>query len=499
MRRPWSTIRGALTALALLVPAGGFAMAAGAPSQQAGVYAFVDVHVVPMDRWRILEHQTVVVRDGVIRAIGDTADVEVPANAVRIRGEGRYLLPGLGDMYARLPVGDDVSEEELQDLLFLYLANGVTTVRQGPGEPQHTALKRRLLGGELTGPTLYVSSPPLRIDSTFTADSVEAALEAVARQQWDLVRVPEHMPREVWDWMASANGRFGLAYGGAVPDRIGLRYALATGISTVDHLDGLLEAAVADSYRHRVERTLSLPDSGVGDGDTTGSGGFASSEPEREAAVPPPPLDSLARATSPQQIRAIAGRARAAGVWMVPALRLSEIRHSSTDPDSLLSLPEMRYVSPEMRGAWVREKESAEPVDPVTARRIAEARMTAVKALNDVAGGLLVGTDSPHLFNVPGFSIHREMERMRAAGVTPYEVLIAATRNVARFASGELGESGNFGTVTEGNRADLVLVEDNPLEGLDSLRRPEGVMVRGSWLSRSELDSRLEAIAEKQR
>ena len=123
--------------------------------------------------------------------------------------------------------------------------------------------------------------------------------------------------------------------------------------------------------------------------------------------------------------------------------------------------------------------------------------MATTKALNDVAGGLVLGTDSPSLFNVPGFSVHREMELMEESAITPYEILLAATRSVARYASGELREAGNFGTVATGNRADLILVDSNPLENLATLRDRRGVMVKGRWLPRSEIEDRLQEIATR--
>lgn len=415
------------------------------PVPYPGVYAFVDVHVVPMDAWRVLEGQTVVVRDGVIREVGPVDSVPVPANAVVIQGDGRrYLLPGLGDMYARLPDGDG-DDPTLQDLLFLYLAHGVTTVRQGTGQAGQLSLKARLRREAVLGPTLYVSSPPLQYVSTFDAESMEATIAAIARSGWDLVRVPEDLPLDGWDLLAQEIEDYAIGFGGPVPDAVDISHALRSGVSTVDHLDGVVEAA----------------------------------------------------GSSIRRARAVAGKARAAGVWMVPTLSWWEMRETLRSPEELLERPEMRYVPREMRGRWVREKRALPSVDSLTSARRMAVRMATTKALNDVAGGLVLGTDSPSSFNVPGFSVHREMELMRAAGITPYEVLLAATRSVAAYAAGELGEAGNFGTVAVGNRADLILVEGNPLDDLSVLRDRAGVMVKGRWLSRAEIQARLAEIAAR--
>lgn len=465
-----------------------------------GIYAFVNVNVVPMDARRVLEGHTVVVRDGVVREMGPVDAVSIPANAVVIDGEGRrYLLPGLGDMYARLPDAD-ASGEALEDLLFLYLANGVTTIRQGTGGPGQLSLEGRLRQEEILGPTLFVTSPPLEYRPTFDADSMNAAITAVARAGWDLVRVPNTLSLEGWNLLAGEIEDYAIGFGGPVPDPVGLHHALATGVSTVDHLDGLIEAAASDALQDRIRSWHASADmTGSGtrssrDGPALGGGPTRATGSGR---LPPPPLDSLAATLSVRKARAVAGKARAAGVWMVPTLSWWEMRQSRERPEALLERPEMRYVPRETRGSWVRQKRALPFVDSLTAARTTQVRMATTKALNDVAGGLVLGTDSPALFNVPGFSVHREMELMRDAGITPYEVLLAATRSVADYASGELGESGGFGTVATGNRADLILVEENPLEDLSTLRRQAGVMVKGRWLSRAEIESRLEEIAAR--
>lgn len=166
------------------------------------------------------------------------------------------------------------------------------------------------------------------------------------------------------------------------------------------------------------------------------------------------------------------------------------------------ALPELRYVSPGLREAWRRaaaDPRATPPLEPETLQGLLEIRREAAKALNDLNAGLLVGTGSPARFTVPGASLHREMQRLEAAGIHPYEVLLTATRSVARYAAGETRESGRFGTIAPGNRADLLLVEGNPLEGLEALERRAGVMVRGRWLPADEIDRRLREIAERHR
>jgi hypothetical protein len=196
-------------------------------------------------------------------------------------------------------------------------------------------------------------------------------------------------------------------------------------------------------------------------------------------------------------MRAMAAHTRASDTWVIPTLYLWENLYRPLDVDSMLALEEMRYVPSSLRRAWADQKFGSAGEDPVTAELLVDVRHRIFRALVLSGAGVLMGTYSPQLFNVPGFSLRHELESMEAAGLTPYEVLVTGTRNVAKYAQRELLEQGNFGTVASGNRADLVLLRGNPLESLDHLWDQEGVMVRGRWISREEIEGRLARIAER--
>ena len=104
-----------------------------------------------------------------------------------------------------------------------------------------------------------------------------------------------------------------------------------------------------------------------------------------------------------------------------------------------------------------------------------------------------MGTDAPQLFSVPGFSLHREFPRMAAAGMSPYEILRSGTALVGEYFAGE----DTFGLVAPGHRADLVLLDADPLADAANLAEIAGVMVRGRWVGRAELEAGLEALRAK--
>jgi imidazolonepropionase-like amidohydrolase len=121
-----------------------------------------------------------------------------------------------------------------------------------------------------------------------------------------------------------------------------------------------------------------------------------------------------------------------------------------------------------------------------------DVRRQLIRALQAGGAGLLLGSDAPQIYNVPGYSIHRELEALVAAGLTPYQALETGTRNVALF----FGTSAHTGTIEVGKRADLVLLEGNPLADIRNTGPRAGVMLRGRWLPQAEIEFRLSAIAK---
>lgn len=158
--------------------------------------------------------------------------------------------------------------------------------------------------------------------------------------------------------------------------------------------------------------------------------------------------------------------------------------------------PEMKYMPAATVRRWVESKNElqadADYNDELAARAILLRRQL-IKSLHDAGAGLLLGSDAPQVFNVPGFSIHRELAMLVEAGLTPYQALRTGTVNAARW----LGHAGETGTVERGQRADLVLLDDNPLADVRNTRRVHGVMLNGRWLDRAALDSLLLPFARQ--
>lgn len=405
--------------------------------------AFVDVNVLPMDTSRVVEHQTVLVRDGRIIEIGPAARVRVPDGALRVDGRGRFLMPGFAEMHGHLPNQAAVNAIPgiAETVLFLYVANGVTAVRGMQGNQGHVALRDRIARGEVLGPRLWVPGPALSGNIAPTPDDGRRLVLDQRAFGADHLKIHENLSLETYDTIAATAKRLGLDFGGHIPNAVGVRHALAAGQKSIEHLDNYAEEIGGDDAK-RVE---------------------------------------LARATV------------AAGAWTVPTMALWEVFMGQEPVDSLAARPELRYVPPQWVAGWRQQVTSMRQNNAPDDGTAIDERRRILKALRDAGATIAFGTDSPQLFSVPGFSIHREMQSMLAAGLTPFEILASGTRNVARYYRREA----EFGTVAAGRRADLVLLEANPLTDLRNFSRRAGVMVNGRWLAESEIQARLAQIARQ--
>lgn len=397
-----------------------------APAAHDSTTAFVDVSVIPMDRDRVMVHQTVIVSNGRIAALGPSATTLIPRGARRIDGRGKFLLPGLADMHVHLGYIND-STDAIRSLVVL-AASGVTTVRNMDNRPfgaEYTrgfvlGLRARTASGALIGPRIYTSGPWNPDDHATGGSPVidtmvpHYVLDRIRRYKadgYDFVKVHDENPAAYRQVVAAAK-QVGIPVEGHVTPGLTLQEALANHQVSIEHL-------------------LGYP-------------------------VGPPFSDSIE--TDPAKIAALVAATKAAGTWNCPTLAV-------WGDDSMMTAPRYRFV----------------------------------KALQDGGAGLLSGTDWG-LFPDSSFAgyvkdqavVLTELQDFVWAGLTPYQALATSTRNPAQL----FGTFKETGTVTVGKRADLVLLDANPLENIANVRRVAGVVLDGRWFTHAALMQHVNAAQQ---
>ncbi|MEE2002326.1 amidohydrolase family protein [Alkalimonas sp. MEB108] len=435
--------------LLLLVITSLSAWADNTSEPEASVTVFDQVQVLPMDSDQVLSNQRVLVKGDRIVAVAAAAELEIPQGATVIDGQGRYLLPGLAEMHGHVPPTVDFSgmpARYLDDVLLLYVAGGVTTVRGMLGHDHQLRLKDDIATGKRLGPTLYLAGPSF---NQHTVTSPEQARERVRQHKsegWDLLKIHPGLSLEQYQAIADEAKQQGIDFAGHVPEAVGVEQAIQLGSRTIDHLDGYMAAL----------------------------GGFDTPLTEQDMA-------ELVALTKTYQVA------------VVPTQALWETIIGAADRELLESFDELKYMPSRVINGWRRYLDAASGAyyTGETAAIHAENRQRLLSALYQAGVTILMGTDAPQLYSVPGLSLRRELPMMAAAGMSHYDILRSGTVLVGEY----FAEQDTFGLVKAGHRADLLLVDANPLDDLSALYQPAGVMVRGQWLSRAELDAKLAEIA----
>ena len=427
-------------------------------------YVFQNVHVLTMEDENVLENYSVVVMGGKIIRMGPADSIRVSDSTVLIDGKGKYLMPGIAEMHAHIPVPDE-DDELLKETLFLYLSNGVTTIRGMLGAPFHLELKEKVLSGEISGPRIFTSGPSLNGN---TVQSIQEARQKVIEQKqagYDFLKLHPGLTMENFNEIDRIADSVGISFSGHVSIYVGINRALEARYASIDHMDSYVEGLVPSEEGVKPE-----------------DNGFFGIN-----------FTSLA---DESRIAALAEKTAVEGVWIVPTQCLLERWTGPADPKELISQPEMKYMAPGTRYAWVTNKQRFQADETYTKENAAEfiaLRKKILLALYEKGANFLLGSDAPQVFNVPGFSLQHEMKAMTSVGLTPYDVLASGTKNPARF----FGREGDFGIVREGADADLILLANNPLEDIAHMENNEGVMYRGTWLSKEYIQGRLQEIEAK--
>ena len=458
------SISGALAALALVQPLSLLHGQASRGALSPGTFAITGVSVIPMTRDTVIRDATVVVKDGRIASVGASGNVRVPAGARRIDGRGKYLIPGLADMHTHLYSDGDVPDSLARYELGVMVANGVTATRFMIGTREHFALRREIEAGRIVGPQLWLASPQFTgkedVNSRVVTSPEEArnAVKEMADLGYDFIKLTLFITPPVYDAIVREAKDQGIRVVGHVDPQVGVSRALAAG-QQIEHLDNYLESVLADSAPMRE----SVSDRGLFRLENWKS------------------LDYVDDA----KVERIAGATARSGTFTCPTLSVFKTAFAlGQSEEEVKARPDWGIMPAGMRALYLgaRDKYWKNPASEARRMRWVQVRDRLVKAIADSGGRIMAGSDTPEWFFGYGWTLHRELESLVAAGLTPYQALAAATRNPAEFLRG----SKEWGTIETGKRADLVLITGNPLEDIRNTARIEGVAVGGRWLDAAE-------------
>ncbi len=439
--------------------------------------AFVGVNVIPMDRERILANQTVIVRDGIITTIGDAKKIKVPKDAVRVDGTGKYLVPGLVDMHTHLLSDGEYPDSIAEDELRVMVANGVTTIRFMIGTPELLVLRTRSAKGEIAAPTIFVASPHLtgrEQGNNFVVNTPDEARAAVRKSKaagYDFIKITTYIKAEVYEAAVDEAAKQNIRVVGHADSRfVGVERAWKAK-QQIDHLDGYMEMLLRDDAPMK---------GSVSD--------LYMSDPKNWESI-----DHIDESKIPM----VAKKTVESNPFVNPTQHF--FKNSFAIPrseESIRAQPDFRFYPAKVQKQWFDFYKRSRLITQVSTEHKTKwiaIRNKMIKAIHDAGGKIMAGSDTPEFLFLYGFSQHRELKALADAGLSNYAALAAGTRNAHEF----FGTIERVGTIEKGKRADLILLNANPLENISATENRSGVMLKGKWYPQAELNGWLDTIAPK--
>lgn len=432
----------------------------------AETWQLEDVNVIDVETGAVLTGQDLRITAGRIESMGPSGSLDERRRRSdppldRVDGQGGWLIPALAEMHAHIPPASQ-GERATQDVLTLFLARGVTTLRGMLGEPSHLELRDRLASGTITGPRLITSGPSFNGSTVSSPEQAAERVRAQAAAGYDFIKIHPGLSRAEFIATAETAKTLGLPIAGHVSFATGLQTALDYGQDSIDHLDAYAEAMVPEDHALHGEAPQFF---GLNLADGMDSGC----------------ADALAKATA------------AAKVWQVPTQSLFETTTGSLTLDELQARPGMDMLGETLLGNWRGAVENIRAsATPAQREKFLAARRALLLAMQREGVGLLLGSDAPQIMNVPGYATHQELEYYVAAGLSPLQALQTGTVNVARY----LGEP-DRGTIAAGKMADFILLEASPLDDITNTTRILGVSHDGRWHDRATLERMLDGVRDR--
>lgn len=414
---------------------------------QGNITFIENVNVIPVNIDTIYNSHRVIIQGEKILKIEPSSQEPAYQPETVIDGTGRYLIPGLVEMHYHL-------QNDPENELKLLIANGITTVRnmaEYHGQ-DHITIREKVRNEEILGPRYFTTGPYLRAGQLASVEDVQKVIKHHQERGYDFLKIADNLPKDIYLNLLKETFKHNIVMLGHAQHNLPLEYSLR--MKSIEHVEEFMyilndEQKQNMDYQHRVAEEV-----------------------------------------------------RTSGVYVAPTLGIFEMIMRYADDKKLKVLKEggeLKYLPKAYAAYWSSDSTHYRKNDWFTKEesliRLAkelEWQKEFTKLLFDHKVPLLAGSDTYGLF-VPGFSLHHELELINSTGLSPYETLKTATINPARY----LNTIAVDGTISEGKLANLVLLNQNPLDDIRNTKTIQGVMLKGHWLDREELDKMLLEIDEK--
>jgi imidazolonepropionase-like amidohydrolase len=440
------------------------------------------VTVIDVTGGPALADRIVIVDGDTIATIAKSGSISIPKGAQLIDAHGKFLIPGLWDMHTHI-AGINANPAWAKDVLIpLLVAHGITGIRDMGGDLDALEQWRRdIESGALIGPSIVAAGPMLlparRADAPpappdpailriGNAEEARAAVDSLQKHGADFIKIIQ-LSRESYFAVAEESKKDGIPFAGHIPSDVNATEASHAGQKSIEHIVYSLLAFDCSSDGAELRRKF-LEAERAGD---------EKSADEITAEV--------RRTFSSERAAALWQTFKTNGTWVTPTLfSIWENAHHLEDS---ADDPELAYLPPALRTEWAPK--------PPTQKDKSDAADWKEQFENDrkLAGDMhragvrvLAGSDSLDRYAFVGSSLHRELQTLVDAGLTPLEALRAATTNPAEFLAQK-----NAGTISRGNHADMVLLEADPGKDIRNTEKISGVILRGKFFSRADLDAML--------
>src|SRR5215213_144394 len=409
---------------------------------------------------------TVVITGDRITAIGDSANISLPSDAHVVDATGKFLIPGLWDMHVHWYA---------RDTFTLFIANGVTGVRQMFGNSDLLRWRDQIAKGSLHGPRMVVASQiidgpkPIWPNSIAVRNEEEGrkAVRRVKQSGADFVKVYALLPRDAYFGIADEAKQQSITFAGHVPNSVSPAEASDAGQKSIEHLTGILIACS--------DKETELRDKLV-----------KADSPEARGRVQATALETY----DEKKAADLFARFAKNHTWQCPTLTVLRSGAYLGDEDFRRD-SRLRYIPRQLEQRWSFRTANRNGGD-AAAKKVLQRQFKIVGAMQKAGVPILSGTDTANPFCFPGFSLHDELALLVLAGLTPIEALRSATLNPAKF----FGLDQTLGTIEQGKIADLVLLDSNPLLDIRNTQRINAVVLNGRLFDHKALDKML-AEAER--